>query len=446
MSDYFEVYNYLSNNFIQVNGDDFYKSIFPNNENEGEFNIDYSKPNAIYLYQDIDTGKMRRRIMLNDTWKDDYMNYIERNPMTLCSGLSYRGRTNKLEHAQHMNALIFDIDGVGIDEIKKFFERCDFYGGEYHKISLPRPTYTVLSGTGIHLYYVFTEPIDLFPNVKLQLKDFKYDLTRRLWHYGSTSKNKSIQYQSINQGFRMVGSTNSKYGLEVVAFETGEKVDIDYLNEFVFDEKNRVDIQKRFNTKYSLKQAKEQFPDWYDRVIVKRQKNKGKWVVKEDVYKWWLNKITNCVGGHRYYTMLSTVIYADKCGIDKNRLKKDLEVVFNRLKTVEHTNELTREDFKAALEIYGTGCHTTPLKYIERITAIRIDKNKRNYRKQSLHLRMARSNLDILREEHGKALQGRKPKKDIVKDWQNKNPFGKKIDCERETGLSRHTVLKWWDS
>ena len=39
---------------------------------------------------------------------------------------------------------------------------------------------------------------------------------------------------------------------------------------------------------------------------------------------------------------------------------------------------------------------------------------------------------------------GRPTKKDIVEQWQAVHPEGRKIDCERETGLSRHTVLKWW--
>ena len=26
-----------------------------------------------------------------------------------------------------------------------------------------------------------------------------------------------------------------------------------------------------------------------------------------------------------------------------------------------------------------------------------------------------------------------------------RNPLGKKIECEKQTGLSRHTVLKWWE-
>ena len=30
---------------------------------------------------------------------------------------------------------------------------------------VPRPTYIVSSGTGIHLYYVFKEAIPMFPNI-----------------------------------------------------------------------------------------------------------------------------------------------------------------------------------------------------------------------------------------------------------------------------------------
>ena len=61
---------------------------------------------------------------------------------------------------------------------------------------------------GLHIYYVFQQPIDLYPNIKVQLKSLKYDLTFRLWEYGSTSQVKAIQYQSINQSFRTVSYTH----------------------------------------------------------------------------------------------------------------------------------------------------------------------------------------------------------------------------------------------
>ena len=87
------------------------------------------------------------------------MEYVEENPLTLCSGLVYRGRSNKLEHAQRMNALIFDLDGVGLGELRNLFLR---FGGDPEKLRrLPMPTFFILLGTGLHVYYGFWETIDL---------------------------------------------------------------------------------------------------------------------------------------------------------------------------------------------------------------------------------------------------------------------------------------------
>ena len=41
---------------------------------------------------------------------------------------------------------------------------------------------------------------------------------------------------------------------------------------------------------------------------------------------------------------------------------------------------------------------------------------------------------------------GAPKKQQIVEAWRVAHPDGKKIDCQKETGLSRPTVLKWWDS
>ena len=37
-------------------------------------------------------------------------------------------------------------------------------------------------------------------------------------------------------------------------------------------------------------------------------------------------------------------------------------------------------------------------------------------------------------------------KEHIVKEYREKNPEARKCDCIRETGLSKSTVYKWWDS
>ena len=66
LSDFNDCFTLLSNVYDQVNGEDFYRYIFPNNENSGELYTDFSHPNAIYLYRDErDEGterRLRRRI------------------------------------------------------------------------------------------------------------------------------------------------------------------------------------------------------------------------------------------------------------------------------------------------------------------------------------------------------------------------------------------------
>ena len=271
---YCDLIEMLSSMYGEVYGCDFYEYIFPDNENQGEMWSDYSHPNAIYLYEDeCDEGtkrRLRRRIMLADTWDEDYCNYVERNSWTLCSGLTYRGRSNRLRNAQRMNALIFDLDGVGEHEMRNLFLR---FGESAERIrTLPMPTFLVVSGTGLHVYYVFEDPVDLYPNIKLQLKALKYDLVFRMWEYKATSTKKEIQYQSINQSFRMVGSINDKYGNVVRAFKTGDRVTLDYLNQYVKSE-NRVDMNRPFRpSQMTRAQAKETYPEWYQREDVDKQR------------------------------------------------------------------------------------------------------------------------------------------------------------------------------
>lgn len=453
MLDYMDCYEYLSARFPKMEGCEFYSELFPDNEKAGELHTDYSHPNAVYLYRDEQAGKVRRRIMLEDTWKQDYLDFVAGNPLALCGGFVYRGRTNKLMHAQRMNALIFDLDGVGLSELRNLFLR--FSGDPKRLRRLPMPTFLVLSGTGLHIYYIFRQPIDLYPNIKVQLKSLKYDLTFRMWDYKGTSKLEEIQYQSINQCFRMVGSVNEKHGTEMVAFRTGDRVTLDYLNAYAEPE-NRVDMHKPFSpSKMTRVEAMEAYPEWYERVVVRGEKGRKKWDIAGKVhgddpyalYHWWQRQVGKIKGGHRYFFLMCLAIYAYKCGVSKKQLRQDMRKAFEELQTVEHENILTEDDIRSALEAYDREYFNFTIADIEALTNVRIDKNKRNGLKQKDHLEIARAIQTIKDRQQGKNWRegnGRKPKKNIVQDWRIKNPEGRKIDCERETGLSRPTVLKWW--
>ena len=104
-----------------------------------------------------------------------------------------------------------------------------------NKDILPKATFIVNSGTGLHLYYVLEEPVPMYPQNQRYLKELKYSLTRQIWNrYTSTIK--EPQMQGIMQGFRVIGS-GSKLGrdLPVTAYRFGGRVSLEPLLEFIPD-------------------------------------------------------------------------------------------------------------------------------------------------------------------------------------------------------------------
>lgn len=437
----------------------FYEELFPNNETRAEARVNnhYQQPNAVYLFR-TEKGNLSRRIMYKDTWEDDYVDNIERNSLALCGGLAYRGRQNKLEYAQQMNALIIDLDGVRLQELKNLLE-LSTWDPATRAYAVPKPTFIALSGSGVHLYYQFDKPIDLYPNIKVQLKTLKYKLTYRIWTYGQTSTVKDIQYQSINQSFRMAGSLNEKYGTTIEVFRTGERVSLDFLNTYVKPE-FRVDITRPFQpTKVSLEQAKESYPDWYDRVIVKKDRSlRNRWRIEEKVhgkdpyalYHWWLSKAPEIKGGHRYFFMMNLTIYACKCNVPKEKLKKDIMGAFNILSKTENLHpdgspdELNERDVSSALEAYDRAYYCWTLSDVEVTSGLTVPRNRRNGRKQEDHMKVMRA-IQSVTNPNWREGNGRHNSSDIVKTWRAEHPEGKKADCIKDTGLSKHTVYKWWE-
>ena len=90
-------------------------------------------------------------------------------------------------------------------------------------------------GTGLHIYYVFERPVPLFRNIVEQLEVLKRRLTWQAWTQGASSLHDKVQYESLFQGFRVVG-TITKTGGRCRAFHVGEKVTVEYLNRYVPEE------------------------------------------------------------------------------------------------------------------------------------------------------------------------------------------------------------------
>lgn len=435
---------------VKVDPLEVYKDIFKlgegyiQKENEPKGNF---KANPIAYFKNSDEKHGHFRIMFEDKFEEIYQSELVDADFCVMNGITYFGAKYSSDHASKMNAMIFDIDGITEDSLNNFFFAAFNKEFDYY----PLPNYVALSGHGIHLYYVFEEPIPLFPNLKMQLKELKYSLTERMWNK-NTSTEKKVQKQGINQPFRVLGGKCKKDApLErVEVFRVNEHpVTISYLNRFV-PTRIEIDEKKLFKeSKLTLEQAKNKYPEWYQNKVLRGKRRY--WTVKRDLYDWWIEQIkkeeNGATYGHRYFCIMTLVIYGVKCGISKQEIEKDAMQLIPFLNGLNDSEPFTKDDIKSALECYDERYNTFPLSDIEKLTDIRIQRNKRNGRKQEQHLQLARG-IRQLKESMGEVVSGggRPDKAKIVQEWRKNNPNGKKIECERETGLSRHTVLKWWET
>lgn len=438
----FDLFSALESSFEEVYASDFYRDIFPIGSFEEKGVYEKGKYNGIAVSIVAGDSKAHRYTVTDDLEIIDTL--VETDDFCIMSPISYAGKSRKSEFARFLYAMAIDLDGVDtLDEwnflmtqIDKGHEMLSFVWG------LPRPTYIVGSGTGLHLYFVFERPIPLFRSTVKELERLRRRITWQAWTQGASSLHDNVQYESLFQGFRMVGSI-TKVGTRVKAFKVGKKVTVEYLNQYVPEEYRAVKFSYKSNL--LLKDAKEKYPEWYQKRIVEK-KPKGTWVCKKDLYYWWFRKFKAGVQqGHRYWCIMTLATYAKKCDIPFEELEKDAYGLIPFMNT--KGDKFTEDDVLHALEAYNDSYITYPINTIIQRTDIPIQKNKRNYRKQEVHVKIMNSTRDILYPNgEWRKGNGRKPKKEIVYEWQRENPNGKKADCIRMTGLSKPTVYKWWNA
>lgn len=362
----------------------------------------------------------------------------------ITSPISYAGRTRGNKNARFMYALCIEIDGIkeknGLAELLYSFER------EFKP--LPKPTYIVCSGSGLHLYYVFERPLPLWKNVFEQIGEAKKHLTRLLWSGYVTNLFTKIQFESINQPFRIVG-TVTKDGSRAVAFKIGEKVTIEYMNSFLPAELHLTRIYKASCT---LEEAKEKYPEWYKRRIIEKRE-RGTYQRHEPIYHNWIEKIlSGAMVGHRYNCLENLCALAVQCGISPEQVEADCRRVAERfdLLTVSEDNHFTEYDILCAMRTYETAsaqAYTRRIEFISKKTGIELKPNNRNGRPRAVHIKIMNAMREVLRPDgEWRNKDGRPTKKETVQAWRSAHPYGSKADCIRETGLTKPTVYKWWNA
>ena len=432
--------DYMYQFFEEVTPYEFYRDVFPIGELEERGKQEQGKYNGVAVEllpreKDNNAQKIKRYIVTDDLYILDKL--LESNNFIIISPISYKGKNRKAESARFIYGLAIDLDGV--ETVQNITDL--FY--QMQNDILPTPTYAVTSGHGLHLYYLFETPLPAFENIKKGLHTLKTALIRRIWNRYVTVLSDKPQYQSIFQGFRLVGGV-TKDGRRTKAYRTGEKITVEYLNNYVTEEKQLKDFS--YKSKLTLPEAKKKYPEWYEKRIEQGQE-KNIWVCKRDLYDWWKRRLLiEATEGHRYFAMMCLAIYAKKSGVSYEELEKDAFELVPRfdLLTTDEKNHFTDYDCIKALEMYNDSYFTFPIEEIVKLTLIPIEKNKRNYRKQKDHVKVMNT-MKALKKQLGEEVrEDRLTAEKTVKQWQQEHPDGKKADCIRETGLSKPTVYKWW--
>lgn len=441
--------------------------------------VDYSgygmwRYNPIVLYRTRKNGKLinYHHIIFKDDF--DSIDFLEERNFAIISPITYVGRNRYAKNARYMYAFALDLDGVKMKHIRDVIhqQRTDAISrrtGEVIPQHAPMANIIVNSGHGLHLYYLLDRPVPLYKENIPLLRKMKNGLVNNVWNL-YTSDIEERQYQGIYQGFR-VPETLTKFGEVIRAFRNADAPmhSLAELNGFLSDskltEEEIAQLEGRASNKplgVTIDEAKRKWPEWYERVVINGDRRKKKWHVKRDLYDWWLRRLRNdkepIMQGHRYFCILSLAVYAMKCDIGEEELKRDAFGLLEKMDglTNDPDNHFTAQDIEDALMGFKEWYCTFPRNSISYLTGLEIKKNRRNERDQDSHLKRIRRIRDMDRAEEGLPrwdLNNGRKKETFANSkvaakviaWRNDHPESKnKSACARDLNIDRKTVRKWW--
>ena len=372
--------------------------------------------------------------------------------------ISYFGKRANGDNARYLYALVIDIDGIGIEQLKRLVHSTvddDFY--------MCPPTYIVNSGHGVHLYYVLKEPVPCYKNLRKPITRLKNGIARMVWNDRTSTIKDHRDDQPWSQMYRVVGSLSKLgTGYPATAYRTGEPVDIMDFNEYIFDEYKikPLDSYKPSGISgHDLEYWKEHNPDWYKRKILHQYETKE---VSGGKFPWLYESLVPKVRlgakvGTRYHSMC--VLFADAAlgGIPYSQVYETCVAMVDFLnRDADKDNQFTIADVECAAKYYTTSFgHWLTLDRIEAMTELKFERNKRNYRKQDDHLKkyipfkrsMGECKDTRFGAEGGNdATKGGRPTAEqTIREYLQNNPTAKKAEVIKNTGLSKPTIYKYYN-
>lgn len=449
-------------------------------------------PKLSYVYNGIAQAIYGKKDKRNRTFvitsKAEKLYRILQHPFVVMSPISYTGKRRLKHNARYLYAMVIDLDDVDADNLDNLLFQSD---PTRKHTTFPQPNIIVNSGNGIHLYYLLETPVPMFEDIYSILNKIKKELTRRIWNKGTTHDNPDKpQYQGNCQGFRLPG-TQTKSRQKVTAFRNLNphvkpyyKVeDLAYGGGGWITEEELAQVRRgTYNpNRCTLKQARELWPEWYERRIIQGVKP-GRWFIKRDLYDWWKQQIPiYATVGHRYFCLMVLSMYAQKCkqlspeefravhhkrcakmselqfkryyakcgrGVTEEEFQTDLKELVPFLDGLSQTqnDRFTIEDAEEAAAAYKENYCTFPIKDIQAITGVPVERNQtRKKRSQKEHLTRASWVRDGLYSDWTIG-RGRNRKQREIFEWRQEHPEGTKYACAKELKVDKKTVMKWWNS
>ncbi|EKP0424816.1 hypothetical protein P2U84_001684, partial [Campylobacter coli] len=333
--------------------------------------------------QSLEVEKLFNEPDLFDLNFKELKNWRNRD-FVIISSCGYMGSKKNVKRVRECYELCIDVDYIDLKTLPNLIRICE-------QNILPSPTLITFSGNGLHLHYVFKQPlaIENRHNQKI-LNDIKRVLTKFWWNKFIVDQKKSVQYQSIFQSFRMVG-TFTKNAFETLGFEfkDGKEYDKNDLNDFLNYKQFREFAEFKewkITDKISWNEAKTLYPQWALKKEIKKENKEKKEFIPDSqkenprakLYEWWLNKLKNSsevLEGHRYFCIYTLAVFAKKSNISRETLERDafsLKAKFNAL-----GHEFSDEDIKTALYAFNKKESVLlTARHLSEITGIEFKKKK----------------------------------------------------------------------
>lgn len=370
---------------------------------------------------------------------------VDRNDILLGGSTYFKNFVSKAT-AKDVHALIIDMDNVWAGVLQSALQN-DWNEDDKE---LPKPTYIVNSGTGLHLYFLFDEPIPHYVCNSEKIDQ----LYRRLAVQQTTSRiylQKQVQW--FGQDFRMAGSLN-KYNWRNEVFRVGEKWDIDCLAQAVGMEDTHFVRYGEPRTRQLVKRERTK----------NRTKRKG-WRCNQGFYDYTLERCRNeTKEGNRYMSFCALTVIAWKCNVPISKVEQDLKGLIPKYNKGAK-RQITEKEIEHALRMYNEKAMLTQRERLQDWIGWEYKpQTNRHYgkqvfkRKKSQEARdkgLKNTNLEVrgwavrdamYPDGEWRNKDGAPSKQEEVRAWRQLHPDGKPKDCMADTGISKNTVYRWWNT